>query len=92
MTETCRGSAKCHGLGRNARLLRLAKSQMSSNALLMLIFGRKTMVDSLGLWTLPAERLDQWRPEYIATESDRRILPRSRYAKFPSTGVEDEIP
>jgi integrative and conjugative element protein (TIGR02256 family) len=59
------------GLDGDAMRLLLAKSQLNSNALLMLIVGRKTTVDSLGLWTVTAERVDQWRLEYVATVSDR---------------------
>lgn len=55
------------GLDGEAMHLLLAKSQLNSNALLMLIVGRKITVDSLGLWTVAAERVDQWHLEYIAT-------------------------
>jgi integrative and conjugative element protein (TIGR02256 family) len=55
------------GLDGDAMRLLLAKSQLNSNALLMLIVGRKTTVDSLRLWTVAAEHVDQWRLEYIAT-------------------------
>lgn len=54
------------GLDSDAMRLLLAKSRLNSNALLMLIIGRKTTVDSLGLWTVAPERVDQWRLEYIA--------------------------
>mgnify|MGYP001225645347 FL=1 len=33
----------------------------------MLIVGGKIMVDSLGLWTVAAERVDQCRLEYLIT-------------------------
>lgn len=56
------------GLDGDAMRLLLAKSQLNSNALLMLIVGRKTTVDSLGLWTVAAERVEQWRLEYNATK------------------------
>jgi integrative and conjugative element protein (TIGR02256 family) len=55
------------GLDGDAMRLLLANSQLNSNALLMLIVGRMTTVDSLGLWTVAAERVDQWRLEYIDT-------------------------
>ena len=44
------------------RLL-LARSQLNSNALLMLIIGRKTAVDSLALWTVASDRVYQWALE-----------------------------
>jgi integrative and conjugative element protein (TIGR02256 family) len=53
------------GLDGDAMRLLLANSQLNSNALLMLIVGRKTTVDSLGLWTVAADRVDQWRLELI---------------------------
>lgn len=55
------------GLDGDAMRLLLSKSQLNSNALLMLIVGRKTTVDSLGLWTVAAEHMDKWCLEYIAT-------------------------
>lgn len=55
------------GMDGDAMRLLLAKSQLNSNSLLMLIVGRKATVDSFGLWTVAAERVDQWRLEYIAT-------------------------
>jgi len=55
------------GLDGDAMRLLLAKSQLNSNTLLMLIIGRKTTVDSLGLWTVAAKSVDQWSLEYIAT-------------------------
>lgn len=55
------------GLDGDAMRLLLAKSQLNSNTLLMLIVGRKTTVDSLCLWTVASEHVDQWRLEYIAT-------------------------
>lgn len=54
-------------LDRDAMHLLLAKSQLNSNALLMLIVGRKINVGSLGLWTVAADRVDRWHLEYIAT-------------------------
>lgn len=43
-----------------AMRLLLARSRLNSNALLMLIVGRKTTVDSLGLWTVAPHRVYQW--------------------------------
>lgn len=43
-----------------AMRLLLARSQLNSNALLMLIVGRKTAVDSLALWTVAPEKAYQW--------------------------------
>lgn len=55
------------GLDGEAMHQLLAKSQLNSNALLMLIVGRMLTVDSLGLWSVTAERVDQWHLEYIIT-------------------------
>lgn len=46
-----------------AMRLLLARSQLNSNALLMLIVGRKTMVDSLALWIVTPDRVYQWTLE-----------------------------
>jgi len=68
-------SPNASGLDGDAMRLLLAKSQLNSDALLMLIVGRKTTVDSLGLWIVMAERVDRWHLEYI---SDLRPLDGDR--------------
>lgn len=51
------------GMDDEAMRLLLARSQLNSNALLMLIVGRQTTVDSLGLWTVAPHRVYQWALE-----------------------------
>lgn len=53
------------GLDDDAMRLILQKSHLNSNALLMLIVGRRASVDGLGLWTVAAERVLQWRLEEV---------------------------
>ena len=48
------------GLDDDAMQLLLARSQLNSNALLMLIVGRKTTVDSLALWAITPDRIYKW--------------------------------
>lgn len=48
------------GLDDEAMRLLLARSQLNSNALLMLIVGRKTTVDSLALWAIAQDRVYKW--------------------------------
>jgi integrative and conjugative element protein (TIGR02256 family) len=48
------------GLDDDAMRLILERSQLNSNALLMLIVGRRSTVDGLGLWTVSVERVHQW--------------------------------
>jgi integrative and conjugative element protein (TIGR02256 family) len=51
------------GMDDEAMRLLLAKSQLNSNALLMLIVGRKTTVESLALWTVALHQVYQWTLE-----------------------------
>lgn len=51
------------GLDDEAMRLLLARSQLNSNALLMLIVGRKTTVDSLALWAIAPDRVYKWALE-----------------------------
>lgn len=46
-----------------AMRLLLKRSQLNSNALLMLIVGRKTTIDSIALWTIAPNRIYQWALE-----------------------------
>lgn len=48
------------GMDDEAMRLLLARSQLNSNALLMLIVGRKTTVESLALWAVTPQRVYQW--------------------------------
>ena len=48
------------GMDDEAMRLLLARSQLNSNALLMLIVGRKKTVESLTLWIVAPHRVDQW--------------------------------
>lgn len=48
------------GLDDDAMRLILEMSKLNSNALLMLIVGRRPYVDGLGLWTVSVERVHQW--------------------------------
>lgn len=43
----------------------LERSELNSNALLMLIVRRDVTVDGLGLWTVGAERVHQWALETL---------------------------
>lgn len=60
--EDCPGSS---GLDDDAMRLIIQRSQLNSNALLMLIVGRRTSVDGLGLWTVGADRVHQWKLSYL---------------------------
>lgn len=51
---------KASGLDDQAMRLLLERSRLNSNALLMLIVGRGTEVDSLALWTVAPDRVYQW--------------------------------
>lgn len=51
------------GLDDDAMRLLLARSQLNSNALLMLIVGRKTRIDSLALWAIVPDRVYKWALE-----------------------------
>lgn len=51
------------GLDDDAMRLLLARSQLNSNALLMLIVGRKTTIDSLALWAIVPDRVYKWALE-----------------------------
>ena len=51
------------GLDDEAMRLLLSRSQLNSNALLMLIVGRKTTVDSLALWAIAPDRIYKWALE-----------------------------
>ena len=51
------------GLDDEAMRLLLARSQLNSNALLMLIVGRKTTVDSLAFWAITPDRVYKWALE-----------------------------
>jgi integrative and conjugative element protein (TIGR02256 family) len=51
------------GLDDDAMRLILQRSRLNSNALLMLIVGRRASVDGLGLWTVAAERVHSWTLE-----------------------------
>jgi integrative and conjugative element protein (TIGR02256 family) len=53
------------GLDDDAMRRILERSQLNSNALLMLIVGRNTTVVGLGLWTVAAERVHQWDLETL---------------------------
>lgn len=48
------------GLDEEAMSLLLARSQLNSNALLMLIVGRGVTVDGVALWTVAPDRIHQW--------------------------------
>lgn len=60
--EDCPGSS---GLDDDAMRLIIQRSRLNSNALLMLIVGRRTSVDGLGLWTVGADRAHQWKLSYL---------------------------
>lgn len=51
------------GIDDEAMRLLLARSQLNSNSLLMLIVGRKTTVESLTLWTVAPHQVYQWALE-----------------------------
>lgn len=55
------------GLDDEAMRLILRRSQLNSNALLMLIVGRSATVDGLAIWTIAPECIHQWR---LATRVD----------------------
>jgi integrative and conjugative element protein (TIGR02256 family) len=59
--EDCPGPS---GLDDDAMRLIIQRSQLNSNALLMLIVGRRTSVDGLAVWTVGAERVDRWDLSY----------------------------
>lgn len=48
------------GLDEEAMSLLLARSQLNSNALLMLIVGRGVTVDGVAIWTVAPDRIHQW--------------------------------
>ncbi len=49
------------GMDDEAMRLLLARSQLNSNSLLLLIVGRLAAVESLALWTVTPHRFDQWK-------------------------------